>query len=39
MIGSLFKLDKTKTLGVANKRKVAGWNRDYLLHALSGALA
>ena len=36
---NLLKLDKTKKLGVANKRKVAGWNRDYLLHVLSGALA
>jgi predicted transposase YbfD/YdcC len=36
---NLLKLDTTEKLGVANKRKVAGWNRDYLLHVLSGALA
>jgi predicted transposase YbfD/YdcC len=36
---NLLKLDKTEKLGVANKRKIAGWNRDYLLHVLSGALA
>jgi predicted transposase YbfD/YdcC len=36
---NLLKLDKTKKLGVANKRKLAGWDRDYLVHVLSGALA
>jgi len=36
---NLLKLDKTKKLGIANKRKIAGWNREYLLHVLSGALA
>lgn len=35
---NLLKLDKTEKLGVANKRKIAGWNRDYLLRVLSGAL-
>jgi predicted transposase YbfD/YdcC len=35
---NLLKLDKTKKLGIANKRKIAGWNREYLLHVLSGAL-
>jgi predicted transposase YbfD/YdcC len=36
---NLIKLDKTRKLGVANKRKIAGWNREYLVHILSGALA
>ncbi len=36
---NLLKLDKTEKLGIANKRKIAGWNRDYLVHILSGALA
>jgi len=36
---NLIKLDKTKKVGVANKRKIAGCDRDYLLHLLSGALA
>ena len=36
---NLLKLDKTKKVGVANKRKTAGWDRDYLLHVLLGTLA
>ena len=36
---NLLKLDKTQKVGVANKRKVAGWNKEYLLHVLTGALA
>lgn len=33
---NLLKSDTSKKLGIANKRKIAGWNRQYLLHVLSG---
>jgi predicted transposase YbfD/YdcC len=33
---NLVKQDKTRKLGVANSRKRAGWDRDYLLHLLHG---
>ena len=33
----LLRLDTTKKVGIANKRKNAGWSRNYLLHVLSGA--
>lgn len=32
---NLLKQDRTARLGIKNKRKKAGWNRDYLLHLLS----
>ncbi len=35
---NLLKMDKSKKLGVANKRKLAGWNRKYLINVLTGAL-
>jgi len=34
---NLLKSDRTVKLGVANKRKRAGWNRKYLIHLLTGA--
>jgi predicted transposase YbfD/YdcC len=33
---NLLKSDKSKKLGVANKRKAAGWDRGYLLRVLAG---
>ena len=36
---NLLKKDTTKKVGIAIKRKLAGWNREYLMHILTGALA
>lgn len=33
---SLLKAESTNKLGIANKRKIAGWNHDYLLTVLTG---
>lgn len=33
---NIVKQDKTRKLGVANSRRRAGWDRDYLLHLLHG---
>lgn len=33
---NLIKADKTRKLGVANSRKMAGWNNDYLMTLLMG---
>jgi predicted transposase YbfD/YdcC len=32
----LLKTEPTSKLGVANKRKRAGWDRDYLIHVIAG---
>lgn len=34
---NIVKLDATRKLGVANSRRRAGWDRDYLLHLLTQA--
>jgi predicted transposase YbfD/YdcC len=34
---NIIKLDSTRKLGVANSRRRAGWDRDYLLHLLTQA--
>lgn len=34
---NLLKKDKTQKVGIANKRKLAGFSREYLLHILTGA--
>jgi predicted transposase YbfD/YdcC len=34
---NIVKQDKTRKLGVANSRRRAGWDRDYLLHLLHGS--
>lgn len=33
---NLLKADTTKKVGIANKRKLAAWSHDYLLHVLTG---
>jgi hypothetical protein len=33
----IIKSDKTRKLGVANTRKRAGWDRNYLIELLMGA--
>lgn len=36
---SIIKQDKTRKLGVANSRKIAGWNPEYLIKLLMGHLS
>ena len=35
---NLIRMDKTRKVGVANKRKLACCNKEYLVHLLTGCL-